>query len=88
LQVYIAAIEGYVPEDVICMFCAFLKFCYFVCQNVITEPTLTVIEDALTCFHSYCEVFWNAQVITEFSLPWQHAMKHYPYLIHQFGTPN
>ncbi|KAI6147685.1 hypothetical protein BKA82DRAFT_4329832 [Pisolithus tinctorius] len=58
--VYIAAIEGYVPQDV----------------------------DALACFHLYCEVFWNAQVVAMFSLPQQHAMKHYPYLICQFSTPN
>ncbi|KAI5996903.1 hypothetical protein F5J12DRAFT_907013 [Pisolithus orientalis] len=54
-------------------FCAFLEFCYL---------------DALAHFHSYCEVFWNAQVVTTFSLPWQHAMKHYPYLICQFGALN
>ncbi|KIN92674.1 hypothetical protein M404DRAFT_172840 [Pisolithus tinctorius Marx 270] len=88
MKVYIAAIEGYVPEDVIHTFRAFLEFCYLVCRNVITEPTLTAIEDALTHFHLYREVFRNAQVITTFSLPWQHAMKHYPYLIHQFGAPN
>ncbi|KIN97128.1 hypothetical protein M404DRAFT_161295, partial [Pisolithus tinctorius Marx 270] len=37
---------------------------------------------------SYREVFWNAQVVTTFSLPQQHAMKHYPYLICQFSAPN
>jgi len=88
LQVYIAAIEGYVPQDVICTFRAFLEFCYLIRRNVITEPTLTAIEDALARFHSYCEVFQNANVITTFSLPRQHAMKHYPYLIRQFGAPN
>ncbi|KAI6011721.1 hypothetical protein BKA83DRAFT_4131594 [Pisolithus microcarpus] len=30
----------------------------------------------------------NAGVIKTFSLPWQHAMKHYHYLICQFGAPN
>ncbi|KAI5982895.1 hypothetical protein F5J12DRAFT_788021 [Pisolithus orientalis] len=88
MKVYIAAIKGYVLEDVIHTFCAFLKFCYLICQNVITEPMLTAIKDALACFHLYHEVFWNAQVITMFSLPWQHAMKHYPYLICQFSTLN
>ena len=88
LQVYIAAIEGYVPQDVIRTFRAFLEFCYLVRRNVITEPTLTAIEDALARFHSYREVFRNANVITTFSLPRQHAMKHYPYLIRQFGAPN
>ncbi|KAI6008314.1 hypothetical protein F5J12DRAFT_905371 [Pisolithus orientalis] len=78
MKVYIAAIEGYVPQD----------FCYLIHRNVITKPTLAVIGDALACFHSYCEVFWNAQVVATFSLPQQHAMKHCPYLICQFGMPN
>ncbi|KAI6010848.1 hypothetical protein F5J12DRAFT_904943 [Pisolithus orientalis] len=73
MKVYIAAIEGYVLQDVVCMFCAFLKFCYL---------------DALAHFHSYREVFQNAQVVATFSLPWQHAMKHYPYLICQFSMLN
>ena len=88
LQVYIAAIEGYVPQDIICTFHAFLEFCYLVRRNVITEPMLTTIKDAPACFHSYCEVFWNAQVVATFSLPQQHSMKHYSYLICQFSAPN
>ena len=49
---------------------------------------LTAIKDALACFHSYCKVFQNVQVVATFSLPRQYSMKHYPYLIRQFGTPN
>ncbi|KIM50536.1 hypothetical protein SCLCIDRAFT_34193 [Scleroderma citrinum Foug A] len=47
-----------------------------------------MIEDALARFHSYRKVFWNVQVVAMFSLPRQHSMKHYPYLIRQFSTPN
>ncbi|KIN96824.1 hypothetical protein M404DRAFT_32873 [Pisolithus tinctorius Marx 270] len=39
-------------------------------------------------FHLYHEVFRNAGVVDTFSLPWQHAMKHYYHLICQFSTPN
>ncbi|KAI6146976.1 hypothetical protein EDD17DRAFT_1767457 [Pisolithus thermaeus] len=88
MKVYIAAIEGHVPKDVVRTFRAFLEFCYLVRRNVITEQTLTEIDDALSRFHRFREVFRNAGVIETFSLPRQHAMKHYPYLIHQFGAPN
>ncbi|KAI6128901.1 hypothetical protein EDD16DRAFT_1701506 [Pisolithus croceorrhizus] len=88
MKVYIAAIEGHVPKDVVRTFRAFLEFCYLVQQNVITEQTLTEIDDALRRFHLYHEVFRNAGVIDSFSLPRQHAMKHYHYLICQFGAPN
>ncbi|KIM53221.1 hypothetical protein SCLCIDRAFT_32081 [Scleroderma citrinum Foug A] len=57
-------------------------------QNVITEQMLTEINDALERFHRYREVFRNSGVINSFSLPWQHSMKHYNYLIRQFGAPN
>ncbi|KAI6011242.1 hypothetical protein PISMIDRAFT_112348 [Pisolithus microcarpus 441] len=88
LQVYITAIEGHVPKDVVCTFHAFLEFCYLVWQNVITEQTLTEIDDVLRHFHWFHKVFQNASVIKTFSLPRQHAMKHYHYLICQFGAPN
>ncbi|KIN97264.1 hypothetical protein M404DRAFT_32480 [Pisolithus tinctorius Marx 270] len=88
MKVYITAIEGYVPQYVIFTFQAFLEFCYLVCQNIITQQTLVEIDNALRCFHLYHEVFQNAGVVDTFSLPWQHAMKHYYHLICQFGTPN
>ena len=69
-------------------FRAFLEFCYMVRRNVITEQTLTEIDDALGRFHRYREVFRNSGVIHSFSLPRQHSMKHYNYLIRQFGAPN
>ncbi|KAI5999626.1 hypothetical protein EDD15DRAFT_2386382 [Pisolithus albus] len=86
--VYIAAIDGHVPRDMVRTFRAFLDFCYLVRRNVITEQTLAEIDDALRRFHLFREVFRNAGVIETFSLPQQHAMKHYPYLIRQFGVPN
>ncbi|KAI6024539.1 hypothetical protein EDC04DRAFT_2869370 [Pisolithus marmoratus] len=73
--VYIAAIEGYVPEEIILTFSSFLKFCYLVHRNVITEPTLIAIKDTLTSFHLHCGIFHDAGV-------------HYPYLICQFSMPN
>ncbi|KAI6155779.1 hypothetical protein BKA82DRAFT_4326792 [Pisolithus tinctorius] len=88
MKVYIAAIEGYVPQYVVFTFRAFLEFCYLVRRNVITQQTLVEIDDALRRFHLYREVFQNAGVVDTFSLPRQHAMKHYYHLICQFGTPN
>jgi len=44
---YIPAIEGYVPQDMIRTLYAFLEFCYLVWCNVITEHTLSQICEAL-----------------------------------------
>jgi len=77
-----------VPKDVVRTFRAFLEFSYLVRRNVITEQTLDEIDDALQRFHHFREVFRNAGVVDTFSLPRQHSMKHYNYLIRQFGAPN
>jgi len=87
-QVYIAAIEGYVPKDVVRTFRAFLEFSYLVRRNVVTEQSLNEIDDALQRFHHFREAFRNTGVVNTFSLPRQHSMKHYNHLIRQFGAPN
>ena len=87
-KVYIVAIEGYVPNDIICTFCAFIEFCYLVHQNVITDSALSSINDAIQRFHHYQEVFKTTGVASTFSLPHQHSVKHYPELIQLFGAPN
>lgn len=85
---YLPAIEGYVPTDVVCTFRAFLEFCYLVRRNVITEKTLDEIQDALDRFHRYREIFITTGVVFTFSLPRQHSMMHYILLIRLFGAPN
>ncbi|KAG0699683.1 hypothetical protein DFH29DRAFT_1014016 [Suillus ampliporus] len=86
--VYLPAIKGYVPEDVMRMFSAFLEFCYLVRRNVITETSLEAIHDALTRFHRHREIFKTTGTIPTFSLPQQHSMSHYVHLIQSFGAPN
>ncbi|KAG2107667.1 uncharacterized protein F5147DRAFT_745903 [Suillus discolor] len=74
MKVYLPAIEGYVPVDVVRSFRALLEFCYLVRRNVINEKSLSEIEDALTRFHTYREIFKMTGVVTTFSLPRQHSM--------------
>ncbi|KAH7928302.1 hypothetical protein BV22DRAFT_1103185 [Leucogyrophana mollusca] len=88
MKVYLPAIEGHVPSEVVRTFRAFLEFCYLVRRNIITEETLNQIQDALDRFHCYREVFRHVGVVFTFSLPRQHSMKHYPVLIRLFGAPN
>ncbi|KAG2053883.1 hypothetical protein BDR06DRAFT_1051613 [Suillus hirtellus] len=88
MKVYLPAIEGYVPTDVVHAFRALLEFCYLVRCNIITEKSLIEIQDALTHFHTYREVFRTTGVVPTFSLPRQHSMTHYVSLIQLFGAPN
>ena len=61
-KVYLPAIEGHVPDDVVCTFRAFLEFCHLVRRDVITDETLVALRDALSRFHRYREIFCTTGV--------------------------
>jgi hypothetical protein len=87
--VYLPAIEGHVPVEIIRCFRAFLEFCYTARQNIHNEKTIQDLQDALARFHRYRNIFQTSGVRPEgFSLPRQHSMVHYPALIRAFGAPN
>ncbi|KAG2109141.1 hypothetical protein DEU56DRAFT_975209 [Suillus clintonianus] len=88
MKVYLSAIEGHVPVDIVRTFRAFLDFCYFVRRSVITEKTLKNIQEALDRFHRYRQTFETIGVVSTFSLPRQHSLQHYVLLIRLFGAPN
>jgi len=69
-------------------FRALLEFTYLAHRNVITEAMLVAIQDAIKHFHECWEVFRQSGTVSTFSLPRQHAMKHYLDLIRLFGAPN
>ncbi|KAI5996525.1 hypothetical protein F5J12DRAFT_907094 [Pisolithus orientalis] len=88
MKVYLPAIEGHVPTEIVQTFHALLEFTYLVRRNVLTEETLVAVQDTIDRFHKYREIFRQSGTIQTFSLPHQHAMKHYPDLIHLFGALN
>ena len=88
---YLNAIEGFVPLDIIRTFAAFLRFCYIARRNVITEDSLQELNEALQRFHEYRTVFSGnvrPDGLAGFSLPRQHSMVHYHNNIKNFGAPN
>ena len=88
---YLNAIEGFVPLDVIQTFAAFLEFCYIARRNVIDEHSLKDLEVALQRFHQFRAIFSGtvrADGLAGFALPWQHSLVHYHSNIKKFGSPN
>ncbi|KAG1806680.1 uncharacterized protein HD556DRAFT_1428722 [Suillus plorans] len=75
MKVFLPAIQGHVPQDMVHVFRTLLEFCYLVWCNVVTEDTLSQIQDALHRFHHYRKIF--DIVVPTFSLPRQHSMTHY-----------
>ncbi|KAI9453314.1 hypothetical protein BJY52DRAFT_1205512 [Lactarius psammicola] len=89
MKVYLPAIAGHVPMRMVQAVAALIDFCYLVRRNVIDEDTLAEIENALARFHEHREIFRELGVQPDgFSLPRQHSLVHYPFLITQFGAPN
>ncbi|KAJ7254999.1 hypothetical protein B0H12DRAFT_1016654 [Mycena haematopus] len=89
MKVYLPAIEGHVPPQMLRAFSAFLDFCYLVRRNVVDEATLAAIDGALARYHREREIFIDSGVCPNgFCLPRQHSLTHYRYLIQQFGAPN
>ncbi|KAG0691819.1 hypothetical protein DFH29DRAFT_986097 [Suillus ampliporus] len=88
MKVYLPAIEGHLPTDIVCAFHALLEFCYLVRRNIITDDALVEIEDALSRFHCYHELFKTSGAIPTFSLPRQHSLKHYIQNIQLFAASN
>jgi len=87
-QVYLPALQGHLPGDVLRTFSSFLEFYYTARRDVITEDNLDRLEDAITRFHSFRDIFSPICGGKGFSLPRQHAIAHYPSLIRLFAAPN
>ncbi|THH07768.1 hypothetical protein EW146_g9212 [Bondarzewia mesenterica] len=89
MKVFLPAIVGHVPPQMVRAIAAFTDFCYLVRQSIINEDTLAEIDEALHRFHADRVIFKEIGVCpTSFSLFRQHSLIHYWYLIQDFGAPN
>ena len=81
-QVYLPAIEGYVPDEMVKALQAFLDFCYIVQRDIHDTQSLEALEDTLDRFHTHREIFQTSGVRPSgFNLPRSHAAVHYLHLI-------
>ena len=64
-----------------------MEFCYLVRRNVINEDDILAINAAVAKFHVECSSFDDIRP-NGYSLPRQHSLVHYTFLIQEFGAPN
>ncbi|KAF8328032.1 hypothetical protein F5887DRAFT_1083299 [Amanita rubescens] len=89
MKVFLPAISGLVPEEMVKAVAAFLDFCYIVRQPSLNESDLGALDDALKRFCKYRTIFIDKGVCSDpICLPRQHSIQHYHRLIEQFGAPN
>ncbi|KLO04121.1 hypothetical protein SCHPADRAFT_841012, partial [Schizopora paradoxa] len=89
MKVYLPAIRGLVPDNMVRTLRSFLEFCYLARRSIVTISDIEKIEDAVDDFHVFREVFRVPGVRPKgFSLPRQHSITHYSIHIQLFGAPN
>ncbi|KAG1812062.1 uncharacterized protein BJ212DRAFT_1448197 [Suillus subaureus] len=89
MKVYIPAIEGHIPTEMVQTLQALLNFIYITHHNIISSSSLNTMNDTLKHFHRYCKIFQTSSVWPKgFNHPQQHSLIHYHKLIQAFSTPN
>ncbi|KAF8871522.1 hypothetical protein BD779DRAFT_1680333 [Infundibulicybe gibba] len=62
MKVYIPAIEGHVPQDMVRTLTAYLDFCYLVWHAKLNTSDLNMVDEALSRFHHYRKIFQTTGV--------------------------
>jgi hypothetical protein len=88
MKVFLPAITGLVPDQMVRASSAFLEFCYLVRRSQINEDILSKINASIERFHNEREIFIECGIRANFNLPRQHSVLHYPNLIKMFGAAN
>jgi hypothetical protein len=89
MKVFLPAIFGLVPRQMVRAIATFIEFCYIVRRSVIDENDLKKLDQLLIKFHDEREVFRDVGVRADgFNLPRQHSLVHYSNSIRKFGAPN
>jgi hypothetical protein len=70
VKVYLPAIEGHVPVEMVQAIHAFLEFCYIARRDILDANSLDQLQDALDRYHAYRKIFQEYGVRTGgFNLP-------------------
>ncbi|KAI0681639.1 hypothetical protein C8T65DRAFT_519149, partial [Cerioporus squamosus] len=88
-QIYLSAIYGIVPDEMVRTIAAFLEACYITRRDTINEEDIAQFHDTCSRFYKHQKVFQETGVCLDgFSLPWQHSLDHYDQHMMNFGAPN
>jgi len=89
MKIYIPAISGRIPFDMVRAVRAFVEFCYLARRSFHNKDTIQALQHAMDDFHKYRVAFEREGVrVNSFNQPRQHSLIHYPFLIWEFGAPN
>ncbi|KAG7085416.1 hypothetical protein E1B28_002977 [Marasmius oreades] len=87
-KVFVSLLAGGVEDRVLVCVRAAIDFIFYSSLTSHTTETLTSLQNALTTFHQYKDIFLelNARQSTHFNIPKIHSMQHYVALVRHFGS--
>ena len=86
---YLAALEGHIPDEMVKCLRYLIEFCTLVRRNVHTTMTIKKLEEILGLYHQSRQIFIDTGIRKDDQQPpRQHSMIHYAKLIRAFGAPN
>lgn len=87
-KVILGVLAGLVPDDVLNAMRAIVDFIYYSQFDTHTSHTLLLLDDALSSWHEYKDVFVRLRIRHElfFRINKIHSMEHYSDLIRQLGA--
>ncbi|KAI0706396.1 hypothetical protein C8Q76DRAFT_771056 [Earliella scabrosa] len=89
MKVFLPAIVGYVPDDMVRCIAVLLDFTYLARRSSHTAEDLENMTACLAEYHHLRQIFEDVGIRPDgFSLPRQHALVHYVRAIQLFGSPN
>ncbi|KAG1874048.1 hypothetical protein C8R48DRAFT_745953 [Suillus tomentosus] len=71
MKVYIPAIKGHIPPEMVLTLQALIDFVYIAWRNIIDSNSLNALDDALERFHRYREIFETSAV----KEPWRRSSR-------------
>ena len=63
-QVYLPAIEGHIPHEMVQTMQALLEFCYIARRNVFDTESLKQMDNALSRFCHYRKIFETSGIVS------------------------
>ena len=90
MKVFLPAITGHVPAQMVRAVSTFMEFCYLVRRSILHDDDLDELDRIVARFHRERIIFETegTRDLDGFSLPRQHSLPHYKILIREFGAPN
>ena len=85
-QIYLPAIRGLLPDDLVRALREYLEYAYLIRQPEQTDDMLRRADEAHGRYRHFREVFRHAGVRPTFSIPRQHAPTHSPRHTRNFGA--